>query len=207
MTTSATSALERKLWRQGFSRVCGVDEAGRGALAGPLVAAAVVLPRNAGLMGVRDSKKLTAGARDRLFDEILDKATLHRVIVVGHEEIDELGIHHANIRALQRAVDELAQPADYVLSDGFALPAAPCPGLAVPKGDAVSVSVAAASIIAKVSRDRLMLEADTAHPEYGFARHKGYGTAAHQAALRQLGVTEIHRRTYAPIRAAAERLR
>jgi ribonuclease HII len=201
---AASSELEQALWAQGFTKVGGVDEAGRGALAGPLVAAAVILSRQAIPDGLRDSKRLTALARDRIFEDILRKALAHHVVVVGHAEIDRLGIHHANLLALKRAANGLTGPPDYILSDGYGVPDACCPALAVPKGDAVSVSVAAASILAKVTRDRIMCDMESLHPQYGFAKHKGYGTAEHLAALREHGPSDVHRRCFAPV---AENLR
>lgn len=196
---SASCELESKLWDRGFVHVGGVDEAGRGALAGPLVAAAVILPPHTKVKGLRDSKTLSPLQRERLFDDVLTVALAHHVVVLRSEEIDELGVHRANLLALHRAVVGLAQPADYVLSDGYAVPGAPCPALAVPKGDSVSISVAAASIIAKVTRDRIMCELDVLHPEYSLAKHKGYGTAQHMAAIREHGPSPIHRRSFAPV--------
>jgi ribonuclease HII len=196
---AASSDLEQALWAQGFTNVGGVDEAGRGALAGPLVAAAVILSPDAIPEGLRDSKRLTALARDRLFGNILSAAVAHHIVVIGHAEIDRLGIHHANLLALSRAANGLAGPPDYLLSDGYAVRDACCPTLAVPKGDAVSVSVAAASIVAKVTRDRMMSEIDSAHPEYGLAKHKGYGTAEHLAALQKHGPSAVHRRSFGPV--------
>lgn len=196
---AASSDLETALWAQGFARVGGVDEAGRGALAGPLVAAAVILSPSGAPDGLRDSKTLSALQRDRLFGEVLEASVAHSIVVITHSEIDRLGVHHANLLALRRAVEGLAHPADYVLSDGYGVPDAPCPTLAVPKGDTVSISVAAASILAKVSRDRIMCELDGRHPGYGFAKHKGYGTAQHLAALLEHGPSEVHRRSFAPV--------
>lgn len=196
---AASAELEQALWAQGFTNVGGVDEAGRGALAGPLVAAAVILSPETIPYGLRDSKRLTVMARDRLFEEIVSKAISHQIVVVGHTEIDQLGIHHANLLALKRAANGLAGPPDYILSDGYGVPDAYCPTLAVPKGDAVSVSVAAASILAKVTRDRMMCDMDSAHPEYGLAKHKGYGTPEHLAALREHGPSAVHRRSFAPV--------
>ena len=197
--TPASSDLEAALWVQGFARVGGVDEAGRGALAGPLVAAAIILAPDRIPTGLRDSKKLSALQRERLYEELLAGAEAHHVVEIDNGRIDDLGIHHANLLALRQAVLGLRDPADYLLSDGYAVPDAPCPTLAVPKGDAVSVSVAAASILAKVHRDRIMCELDGRHPAYGFAKHKGYGTAEHIAALCEHGPCSVHRCSFRPV--------
>lgn len=199
MPICASSDLESKLWKQGFSRVGGVDEAGRGALAGPLVAAAVILPPKASFDDIRDSKKLTALQRERLFEEVLAVAVAYNVVIIEPGQIDDFGIHHANLLALKQAVQGLDEAADYILSDGYGVPDPPCPALAVPKGDTVSISVAAASILAKVSRDRIMVELDAVHPEYSFAKHKGYGTAQHLAALLRHGPSPVHRRSFGPV--------
>lgn len=196
---AASSDLEEALWREGFSHVAGVDEAGRGALAGPLVAAAAILRAGSIPDGLRDSKKLTALQRDRLYDALVGCAVAHNIVVIEHGRIDEFGVHRANLAALAEAVGGLSLAADFVLSDGYAVPDAPCPALAVPKGDAVSVSVAAASVLAKVTRDRIMCELDGCHPGYGLAKHKGYGTAVHLAALKELGPSPVHRRSFAPV--------
>lgn len=196
---SASVDLECQLWRQGFERVAGVDEAGRGALAGPLVAAAVILRPNAVPDGLRDSKQLTQACRERLFDGLVGSVRSYHIVVIENTRIDALGIHHANLMALREAVEGLAEPADYLLSDGYAVLDAPCPTLAVPKGDAISVSVAAASVLAKVARDRIMCELDACHPGYVFSGHKGYATPQHLAALRHLGPSPAHRRSFGPV--------
>jgi len=199
VVTPATSRLERTLWKEGFELVAGCDEAGRGALAGPLVAAAVILPFNGRVRGLRDSKQLTPLARERMFDKVLQIAVARSVVFIENERVDQLGVHHANLVALQQAIRGLAVVPDYVLADGFALPDLSCPSLAVPGGDSVSVSIAAASILAKVSRDRMMEELDRAHPAYGFFRHKGYATSEHYAALREHGPSPLHRRSFLPV--------
>ncbi|MEJ5200494.1 MAG: ribonuclease HII [Anaerolineae bacterium] len=202
---TASHAAENWARRLGFVRIAGTDEAGRGAWAGPLVAAAVILPADrsalAPLLGaVDDSKKLTAAERERLFDLIHACAVAIGVGSVAAPEIDALGIAVANRLALRRAVEALAIAPDYLLLDYLTVPELPLPQRGVPHGDALSLSVASASIIAKVTRDRLMIVEDRAHPGYGFARHKGYGTAMHKDALARLGPCPLHRRSYAPIK-------
>jgi ribonuclease HII len=193
-----TLELEKKA---GFpaKRIAGVDEAGRGPLAGPVVAAAVLLDPGAIPDGLNDSKKLSAAKREKLFDEIC--ASSHYAIALGAvEEIDRLNIHHATLQTMKRAVEALPFLPDHVLVDGKFTPALACPAEAVIGGDGRSLSIAAASILAKVARDRLMLDLDAAHPGYGWARNMGYGTAAHKSALEALGPTIHHRRSFAPIR-------
>lgn len=181
--------------------LAGVDEAGRGPLAGPVVAAAVILNRDDYPQGLNDSKKLSAEGRDRLFDDI------RRLGVVGVglcsvEEIDRLNILHATMLAMTRAVDALTVAPAMVLVDGNRLPPWRWPAKAVVKGDATCRSIAAASIVAKVTRDRIMADCHAAHPGYGWASNKGYPTADHRAALMRLGPTPLHRRSFAPVRAA-----
>ncbi len=185
--------------------VAGVDEAGRGACAGPLVAAAVILPEGkAGeVPGLRDSKLLTPAARERCYADIVERALAWSVVLLDHDECDRLGMHVANIEALRRALARLAVRPGYVLTDGFPVDGLGIPGLAVWKGDQVSGSIAAASVIAKVTRDRIMVEADADYPGYGFAVHKGYVTAAHSEALDRLGPCEIHRRRFENVRRAS----
>ncbi len=200
----ADLTLEAGLWEAGYRLAAGADEAGRGAWAGPLVAAAVILPADrsalAGLLGaVDDSKKLTPGQREHLFAAIHACAVAVGVGSASVEEIDAFGIVHANCLALRRAVEALAVSPDYLLLDYLTLPDLSLPQRGVPHGDAISLSIASASIIAKVTRDRLMIIEDRAHPGYGFARHKGYGTTMHRAALARLGPCSLHRRSYAPV--------
>ncbi|GGD18054.1 ribonuclease HII [Pyruvatibacter mobilis] len=180
--------------------VCGVDEAGRGPWAGPVVAAAVILDPDAIPEGINDSKKLTEARRDALACDIRASA-LVGVGAASADEIDQLNIRQATFLAMRRAVAALPQPPAHALVDGRDAPDIGCACEAVIKGDGRSLSIAAASIIAKTVRDRMMVELDTTLPGYGFARHKGYGTRAHREALAQLGVTPHHRRSYAPIRA------
>ena len=189
---SGLYGYERALGRAGFVHVAGADEAGRGACAGPLVAAACVLgPRP--IEGLNDSKKLTAPARERLYEQIVRRAVAWAVVRIEPAECDSLGMHVANIDALRRAVWRLDVQPDFVLTDGFPVDGFGRPSLAMWKGDAVAASVAAASIIAKVTRDRIMDAYDADHPDYGFRIHKGYCTKLHQDALDARGPCAIHR--------------
>ena len=183
---------ERALAQPGFTAVAGADEAGRGACAGPLVAAAVVLPPRP-LEGLNDSKKLTAKARERLYDLITAKALAWAAVRIEPAECDTLGMHVANLEALRRAVARLEARPDFVLTDGFPVDGFGVPTLAMWKGDAVAASVSAASIIAKVTRDRIMTAYAADHPGYAFDVHKGYCTREHQAELDELGPCAIHR--------------
>ncbi|WP_144118975.1 ribonuclease HII [Catellatospora sichuanensis] len=199
-------ALERALQRRGFAVVAGADEAGRGACAGPLVAAAVVLPdaKRAEIEGLTDSKLLTPATRDRIFDVVKATASAYAVVVVGPDEIDARGLHVCNVAAMRRALAALSTRPAYVLTDGFPVDGLGVPNLAVWKGDQVAACVAAASVLAKVSRDRIMTQLDMVYPQYGFALHKGYSTAEHQAALEEHGPSPVHRRSYQNV-ARAER--
>ncbi|HLI28508.1 MAG TPA: ribonuclease HII [Chloroflexota bacterium] len=195
---------ERWLWQRGYRLVAGVDEAGRGALAGPLVAAAVVLPPDtplpAELAPLRDSKALSPELRERLAAAIAACALAIGVAVVPADLIDAVGIAAAGQLALARAVSALSVTPAALLTDAFRIRAVPQPQIALVQGDARCCSVAAASVIAKVTRDRLMCALHLDYPAYGFDRHKGYGTAAHQAALRRHGPCALHRRSFAPVR-------
>lgn len=186
-------AYERALARAGLGPVAGADEAGRGACAGPLVAAAVVLHPGRPVSGLDDSKALSAAARERLFDEIYTHAIAVAVAFVGPRECERLGMHHADLHGLRRAVRRLDLEPRYVLTDGFPVDGLGVPGLAVWKGDKVAACVSAASIIAKVTRDRVMVELSERYPGYGFEVHKGYCTAAHQRALEERGPVPEHR--------------
>ena len=188
--------LENELRAKGFCAVCGVDEAGRGPLCGPVVAAAVILPPDVQIEGLNDSKKLTPKKRDLLFDEIQAKALAFCIAEASVEEIDRLNILEADLLAMRRAIAGLQIPADYALIDGNIARDFPIPARAVIHGDAISPSIAAASILAKVHRDRLCEELDRAYPQYGIAKHKGYGTKAHMDALRQYGPSPIHRKLF-----------
>lgn len=201
-------AYETDAWSQGSLRVAGVDEVGRGPLAGPVYAAAVILPHFADypwLADVRDSKMLTRLARERLAEEIRGRA-LVGVGFVSHEMIDEIGIGVASLRAMLHALEQLPVCPDYVLVDGrFTITGAFLPQRAIIDGDALSLSIACASIVAKVERDRLMRDLDVEYPGYGFASHKGYSTSEHRAALEQLGPCPIHRRSFVSVREALAR--
>lgn len=201
-------AEESKLWAQGYVRIAGLDEAGRGAWAGPVVAASVVLPRCPDLRQildpVRDSKLLTSRRRDVCYDLILSHVLGYGVGVVPPGEIDRIGIVPATRQAMQQAIHELSFVPGYLLIDFLSLPQVTIPQRAIPKGDRDCLSIAAASVIAKVTRDRLMIALDQRLPGYGLAQHKGYGTRQHRAALRKLGPTPHHRHSFSPIRALHE---
>ncbi|HMQ66300.1 MAG TPA: ribonuclease HII [Arachnia sp.] len=184
---------ERALARAGLGPVAGADEAGRGACAGPLVAAAAILDPSRPIPGLDDSKALTAAARDRMYDVILAKAVAVAWAVVEPAECDALGMHQADLHGLRRAVGRLDVPANFVITDGFPVDGLGVPGVAMWKGDKVAACVSAASIVAKVTRDRIMVGHDDEYPEYGFAIHKGYCTSVHQAALDEHGPSPIHR--------------
>jgi ribonuclease HII len=199
-----TFLFEENLWAQGAELVAGVDEVGRGPLAGPVVAAAVVLPAKANfpwLERVRDSKVLMPHRREELAQRIREQATAFGIGVVPHHVVDVLGIVKATCAAMQAALDELSALPDFVLIDAIRLPRCPLSQRAVVHGDALSLSIASASIVAKVARDRLMLEAERRFEGYGFAHNKGYATREHLDALLRLGPCAIHRRTFAPVRA------
>ncbi|MBE1161626.1 ribonuclease HII [Dyella acidiphila] len=182
-------------------RIAGVDEAGRGPLAGPVVVAAVVLDPRKPIDGLDDSKKLSEAKRERLYPLIMERALAHCVVVIETEEIDRLNIFQATMVGMSRAVAGLMPAATEALIDGNYVPKQlPCPGRAIIGGDALEPAISAASILAKVSRDRLMVAMEALHPGYGFATHKGYGTPAHLAALQQLGPCSQHRRSFAPVK-------
>ena len=189
----------------GAGLVAGVDEAGRGPLAGPVVAAAVILDAAAGIEGLADSKRLCAARRADLDREIRERALSFAVARVGADVIDAVNILQATMRAMREAVEGLDLSPDEVLVDGNRCPVLPCPARSVVGGDASIVAISAASILAKVARDREMIEMDSRYPEYGFARHKGYGTRAHLDALLRFGPTPIHRTSFAPVRTALVR--
>jgi ribonuclease HII len=189
---------EAALRAQGFGRVAGADEAGRGALAGPLVAAAVIIPEGFETAGIRDSKQLTAKQRDRQFERIVSGCVV-AVAKAAPAVLDSRGLHRSNIALLRRAVRALDPGPDYALTDGFPVPRMPCPALAVKKGDAVSACVAAASIVAKVTRDRIMIRLDRRYPAFGFSQNKGYGTAEHWVALEAHGPSAVHRLSFAGV--------
>jgi ribonuclease HII len=195
----ATYRFERRAWRDGLARVAGVDEAGRGPLAGPVAAAAVVLDPGRRIRGLRDSKIITADRRQELFAVIQERALAVGVAIIEPETIDRINILQATRRAMREALAQLLPPPDFVLTDFVHLADLPCPQENLVDGDRRCATIAAASIVAKVTRDRLMLEWDAKYPEYGFARHKGYGTPEHLSALDRLGPCPIHRRTFSGV--------
>lgn len=176
--------------------ICGIDEAGRGPLAGPVVAAAVILPKDCQILFLNDSKKLSEKRREELFLEIKEKAISWGVGIVSPERIDEINILQATYEAMRSAVNQLSVTPDLLLNDAVTIPGIDINQVPIVKGDAKSVSIAAASILAKVTRDHMMAEYDKIFPEYGFAKHKGYGTAAHIVAIKEFGPCPIHRRTF-----------
>ena len=196
---SAPYHYEARAWKTGVTRLAGIDEAGRGPLAGPVVAAAVIIGPERRIKGLADSKLLTAEQRDALFERITERAVAIGVGIVDHETIDRINILQATHRAMIEALAALAVAPDFVITDFVALRDLTCPQRNLVDGDARCASVAAASIIAKVTRDRLMLDADRTFPEYGFARHKGYATPEHLAALDRLGPCPLHRRTFSGV--------
>jgi ribonuclease HII len=195
--------IESQLLQSGIRNIAGVDEAGRGPCAGPLIIAAVILndPLAKSLGGVKDSKQLSADQRDELFELIKANSLAYSIIEISVEEIDSLGLHKCNIEGMRRAVQALDTKADYVLTDGYSIPGLSTPNLAVWKGDQVAITISAASILAKVHRDRIMIELDRKYPMYGLANHKGYITASHTAAIKEFGVLPIHRKSFANIAA------
>lgn len=201
---------EWRLWGEGFLVVAGLDEAGRGAWAGPVYAAAVALPQDERvcqlLDGVRDSKRMTPKQRERWRDCIMSVSIAWAVGSASAEEIDAQGILPATCLAMQRALDELAYPPNHLLVDYIALHSCACPQLSLPKGDCQSLSIAAASVLAKTTRDDHMREQDALYPGYGFARHKGYGTALHRQALQHIGPCAIHRTSFRPIKELSEKV-
>ena len=188
--------IENQLHNEGFSVVCGVDEAGRGPLCGPVFAAACILPDGLVLEGLNDSKKLTPKKRDKLFDLICENAIAYCIASASVEEIDQLNILEADLLAMRRAIDGLSLKADFALIDGNIARGFQIPARAIIGGDAKSPSIAAASILAKVARDRDCIELDAKYPQYGIAKHKGYGTKQHMDALRTYGPSPIHRKQF-----------
>lgn len=191
-----TYELEAKYTEEGYSVICGCDEAGRGPLAGPVVAAACVLPMGLVIDGLNDSKKLTEKKREALFEIIKAEAVAYSIASASVEEIAELNILNASMLAMKRAIENLSVKADFALIDGNIVRGFDIPAVAVIKGDATSPSIAAASILAKVTRDRLLCEYDKEYPEYAFAKHKGYGTKLHIENIKKYGVLPIHRRDF-----------
>lgn len=190
-------SYEKAAENSGFKLICGVDEAGRGPLAGPVCAAAVILPEDLEIQGLNDSKKLSEKKREQLFDIITEKAIAYCVAYGTLEEIEEKNILQATFLAMNRAIEGLETKADFALIDGNKIPdGIKVPAAAIVKGDAKSMSIAAASILAKVSRDRLLMEYDAKYPEYQFAKHKGYGTKLHTDLIKEYGPCEIHRLSF-----------
>ncbi|MFM2103698.1 MAG: hypothetical protein RL740_785 [Actinomycetota bacterium] len=195
------SFVETSLIKAGLAPIAGVDEAGRGACAGPLVIASVIL-KDLGateLKGLRDSKELSEVERESLFPIIQSQAQAISVVIISPEEIDQRGVHNANLDGMRRSVQNLEITPAYVLTDGYAIAGLSMPSLAIWKGDQIAPTISAASVIAKVTRDRIMAELDLDFPGYGLAKHKGYITTAHTKALNELGVSKIHRRSYSNI--------
>ena len=195
--------FESRLWDKGVDRIGGVDEAGVGPLAGPVVAAAVILPKFLRPRGLDDSKTLDEPARQRLAAEVKAGAVAWAVGVATHEEVDRLNVYQAGLLAMRRAVEGLGVVPQYLLVDARRVPGTRVPQLGIVKGDARSLTIAAASVLAKTTRDAIMVEAEARWPGYGFARHKGYGAPEHLAALERLGPCPIHRRSFAPVREAS----
>ncbi|PAF40223.1 ribonuclease HII [Terribacillus saccharophilus] len=193
-------SFENAYYAKGKQYIAGIDEAGRGPLAGPVVAAAVILPRDAYIAGLNDSKQLSEAKREALYEQIINTCIAYGVGIVTSQRIDEINIYQAAKQAMLEAVDELECQPDHVLVDAMPLSELTCTYESLIKGDQRSVSIAAASIIAKVTRDRMMKEADTAYPGYGFKDHMGYGTKQHLEALRKQGITPLHRLSFAPVK-------
>lgn len=192
--------FEKTAARKGFSSVAGIDEAGRGPLAGPVMAAAVILPAGLAIAGVDDSKKLTPDKREQLFDVIMKQALSVGIGIMSPADIDRINILQATRCAMLAALQNLSLRPDYLLIDGISTIESAIPQKTIKKGDSLSLSIAAASIIAKVTRDRMMIEMDMQYPGYGFAGHKGYGSATHLDAIRRLGPSPIHRLTFGGVK-------
>ena len=187
-------AYEREY--EAYPYICGIDEVGRGPLAGPVVVCAVILPKDCDILYINDSKKLSEKKREMLYDEIMEKAVAVGIGIVGPERIDEINILQATYEAMREAISKLSVQPDLLLNDAVKIPGVDIPQVSIIKGDAKSASIGAASIVAKVTRDRMMVEYDSIFPEYGFAGNKGYGTAVHIEALKEIGPTPIHRRSF-----------
>jgi ribonuclease HII len=194
--TQPTDYFEKLYYSQGYNRIAGVDEVGRGPLAGPVVAAAVILPQGGISQKLFDSKKISPKKREALYPSILSEALGVGIGAVGQEEIDLLNILQATLKAMALAIGNLPFPPDFILIDGPHGLNLPIPQKPIPKGDQLSNSIAAASIVAKVTRDRMMLEWHGKYPEYNFARHKGYGTKEHRETIEKFGACELHRKTF-----------
>lgn len=197
---AAMYEYERQANAEGYDLIAGVDEAGRGPLAGPVAVAAVILPKELYLPFLNDSKKLSEKRRETLYDMIKEQAVAYSVVLVDREIIDKENIYEATKNGMYNAILKLSQKPDKVLIDAMPLDKLPIPSLSIVKGDAKSASIAAASVLAKVTRDRFMLEMDKVYPEYGFKNHKGYGTKAHIEAIKKYGPCPLHRETFEPIK-------
>lgn len=188
---------ENELRKSGFKTICGIDEAGRGPLAGPVVVASVIMPDNSMIEGINDSKKISEKKREKLYDQILEEAISYGVGIIGHDEIDEINILNATKKALTLSLKELTVKPDLIIVDALThIDTMGIPYESIIKGDAKCYSISAASIIAKVTRDRIMREWDSVYPEYGFQQHKGYGTAKHISAIKEYGLCPIHRKSF-----------
>ena len=189
--------IEKELHEKGFKNICGIDEAGRGPLAGPVVVAGVIMPENSMIEGVNDSKKVSEKKRELLYDKIIEEAISYSVAIIGQDVIDDINILEATKKAMIEAVNNLSVKPEHLLIDAVKLNV-DIPQTSIIKGDAKSESIAAASIIAKVTRDRMMIELDKEHPEYDFKHNKGYGTKKHIDAIEKYGILKEHRKTFAP---------
>ncbi len=198
--TKPTWGEEKKYWKEGYKLIAGVDEAGRGAWAGPLVAAAVILPKGFRASGLNDSKKLTSSQREKLFEIIIRQAVAYQAVIIPVEEIDRHGVSRANTKALYESAKRLKISPDFILVDGFNIDYSPIRSKHVVRGDERVMSIAAASIIAKVTRDHLMVELHKKYPFYRFDMHKGYGTALHHQLIKKFGPNSFHRKSFTPIR-------
>ena len=189
--------IEEKLYRQGIDTICGIDEAGRGPLAGPVVVASVIMPKDSMIEGINDSKKISENKREKIYEEIIEKAICYGVGIIDQKEIDDINILNATKKGLTKSLQALTVKPDIVLVDALTnIDTLGIPYQSIIKGDAKSYSIAAASIIAKVTRDRIMRQWDEVYPEYGFAGHKGYGTAKHIQAIKENGICMLHRKSF-----------
>jgi ribonuclease HII len=196
----AMSVSEKRLKAEGFTRIAGVDEAGRGPLAGPVVAAACILPEGTLFERLNDSKQVDPGTRERLFEEITTSTALYGIGIVDVEIIDRINILQATFLAMRKAIEALPLQPDYILIDGNQIPHLPIPTESLVQGDALSISIAAASILAKVTRDRIMEELHLQYPQYGFKQHKGYATEQHLEAIHTFGPSPTHRKSFDPVK-------
>lgn len=189
--------IEKEFYQKGFQKICGIDEAGRGPLAGPVVVAGVIMPQDSMIEGVNDSKKIVEKKREKLYDQIIEEATSYSVAIIGQDTIDEINILQATKQGVTKVVEELQVTPDLILVDALTqIDTKKIPYDSIIKGDAKCYNIAAASIIAKVTRDRIMRQWDEIYPQYGFAQHKGYGTAKHIENIREYGLCSIHRRSF-----------